>query len=196
MSEPKDQMIKLHEATDSNAYMEKIIDSVNITLTSYGFIINLFPIAQTLKHKTKANVMKSVFIALCFCFSSYFILTKLAINIYGVHNIKQSIFENLKEDSSLMSIGIRMLFLVIFLCNIPYLFYPGKLSVLNALQEYRLRCFSSAIENTIALKKYEYAEGAGTPPFIDSNDNPITPSLDGQNQQLDSPIDVINDCDD
>ena len=133
--------------------MEKIIDSMNITLTSYGFVINLFPIAQTLRQKTKTNIMKAVFLALCFCFSSYMILTKLAINIYGAKNIQQSIFENLKEDNTnLMSIGIRILFLVIFLCNIPYLFYPGKLSVLNALQEYRLRCFSSAIENSIMQK--------------------------------------------
>ena len=113
--------------------MEKIIDSVNITLTSYGFVINLFPIAQQLRDNTKANVMKAVFIALCFCFSSYLILTKLAINIWGAENIEASIFENLKDDQGGKSVGIRLLFLVIFLCNIPYLFFPGKLSVLNAL---------------------------------------------------------------
>ena len=39
-----------------------------------------------------------------------------------------------------------MLFLVIFLCNIPYLFFPGKLSILNAYQEYKQGCFSKAIE--------------------------------------------------
>jgi hypothetical protein len=92
-------------------------------------------------------MMKSVLIALAFCFGSYVIITKLAMNIYGEHNIQASIFENLKQDqSNPLSIGIRLLFLVIFLCNIPYLFFPGKLSILNAYQEYQQRCFSSAIE--------------------------------------------------
>ena len=57
-----------------------------------------------------------------------------------------SIFENLKEDNGVLSIGIRLLFLVIFLCNIPYLFFPGKISILNALLEYREKCFSKLLE--------------------------------------------------
>ena len=82
--------------------------------------------------------MKSVVLALSFCFYSYVVLTILAMNIYGEQNIQQSIFENLKEDQfNPLSIFIRMLFLVIFLCNIPFLFFPGKLSILNAYQEYQ-----------------------------------------------------------
>jgi hypothetical protein len=77
--------------------------------------------------------MKSVLMALAFCFLSYIILTKLAINIFGEDNICQSIFSNIKDQQTPLSIGIRILFLIIFLCNIPYLFFPGKMSILNAL---------------------------------------------------------------
>lgn len=86
--------------------------------------------------------MKSVFMALCFCFGSYLTLTILAVSIYGENNIKQSLFDNLKNDSGILSLIVRSMFLVIFFCNIPYLFFAGKLSLLNVIQEYREKCFS------------------------------------------------------
>jgi len=112
--------------------LENCIDSINITLTSYGFIVNLFPVAQQMREYTYPNVMKAVWIALCFCFCSYLILSYLAQNLFGTE-IEMSLFDNLKEDSGVLSVGIRLLFLIIFLCNIPYLFFPGKISILNAL---------------------------------------------------------------
>lgn len=51
-----------------------------------------------------------------------------------------------------------MLFLMIFLCNIPYLFFPGKLSILNAYQEYKKRCFSRAIEKAMQKTDLEDPE--------------------------------------
>ena len=123
-----------------------MVDSFNITLTSYGYLINLFPIAMQLKNRSYANVIKSALLALVFVFTAYVILTSLSMNIFGEHNIQMSIFENLKTDNGLLSIGIRLLFLIIFLCNIPYLFFPGKISILNALQEYRFKCFSKVLE--------------------------------------------------
>lgn len=111
---------------------------MNILLTSYAFLINLFPISKQLKENTYSNVMKSVFMALFFCFGAYSALTILASNIYGEKNIQQSLFDNLKNDSGISSIIVRSMFLVIFICNIPYLYFAGKLSLLNAIQEYRI----------------------------------------------------------
>jgi amino acid permease len=132
-------------------FYEKFIDAINITITSYGFVINLFPIQSQMKDKRQSSVLLAVLLALVFCVFSYSLLTKLAINIYGEQNIQQSIFDNLKQDSGLLSVGIRGIFLIIFICNIPYLFYPGKLSVLNILQEYRFRCFSKSLERATNL---------------------------------------------
>ncbi len=75
-----------------------MVDSINITLTSYGFIINLFPITKQLKEYNNSNIMKSVLMALLFCFSAYIILTLLAMNLYGEFAIQQSIFDNMKQD--------------------------------------------------------------------------------------------------
>ena len=76
-------------------------------------------------------------------------LTFLVCNVYGIENIKQSLFENLSQDQDILSVGIRVVFLIIFLNNIPFLFYPGKLSILNALQEYRVGYFSKILEENI-----------------------------------------------
>ena len=45
-------------------------------------------------------MLKSVILALGFCFGAYLSLTYLCINIYGEQNIKPSIFDNLKEEFS------------------------------------------------------------------------------------------------
>lgn len=131
---------------------EKWMDSINITLTSYGFIINLFPIAQQMREQNYENVMKAVGIALIFCFSAYLTLSILAQNIYG-NNIEINLFDNMKDDSGVLSIGIRILFLIIFLSNIPYLFFPAKMSILNALQEYRFGVFSKVLLRNINEKE-------------------------------------------
>lgn len=133
-------LIKAGEGQDWK--LSNFIDSVNISITSYGFIINLFPIRQQMSDQSKSSVVLAVSLALAFCFISYVLLTGLAIGIFGEHNIKQSLFDNLEDDHGALTQAIRIVFLVIFLCNIPYLFYPGKLSVLNVFQEYRLKCFS------------------------------------------------------
>ena len=119
---------------------------MNILLTSYGFIINLFPASQQLAVNSYSNVMTSVILAISFCFMSYLVLTLLVINVYGEENICKNLFDNLSGENNILSIGIRILFMIIFLNNIPFLFYPGKLSVLNALFEYRVGYFSKILQ--------------------------------------------------
>ena len=93
--------------------------------------------------------MLTVVLALGFCFSAYMILTLLVINVYGEQNIEKNLFDNLIGENNMLSVGIRIIFMVIFLNNIPFLFYPGKLSVLNALMEYRECYFSKVLKNQI-----------------------------------------------
>lgn len=94
--------------------------------------------------------MLSVILALGFCFTSYMILTMLVVNVYGEQNIEKNLFDNLTGESNMLSVGIRLIFMIIFLNNIPFLFYPGKLSVLNAMMEYRVNYFSKVLKSKIA----------------------------------------------
>lgn len=62
------------------------------------------------------------------------------------HDIKASIFDNLKEESTIESIAIRMLFQVIFMCNIPFIFMAGKEFCLTFLYELRESTISSQLQ--------------------------------------------------
>jgi len=74
---------------------EAVMDSANITVTSYGFIINFFPIYATLREKTNRNGFISAGMALGFGITAYTLFASLAILSYG-YNIDPSIFENIK----------------------------------------------------------------------------------------------------
>lgn len=94
---PKSEQAQIQQERTGD-FTERIVDCINITLTSYGFIINLFPISKQLKVYNNTNIMKSVLMALIFCFGAYITLTVFAINLYGENNIKESIFDNMQQD--------------------------------------------------------------------------------------------------
>ena len=72
--------------------------------------------------------------ALGFCFVAYIIFSSLAILTYG-KDLNPNIFENIKKDQGIISILLRCLFMVIFMCNITFVFFPAKECLLVLLQE-------------------------------------------------------------
>lgn len=48
-----------------------------------------------------------------------------------------------------MTYGVQVLFFIVFVCNTPYNFFPGKLSIMNIISEYQQNCFSEALEKRI-----------------------------------------------
>lgn len=88
-----------------------------------------------MKDNSAENCMKAVSLALFFCFATYLVLTICCYNIYG-SLININLFENLESDHSWLSYVVRSVFLVIFFTNMPFVFYPGKLSVTNCIVEY------------------------------------------------------------
>ena len=109
---------------DMTVGMEQIIDSLNIAVASYGFVINLFPIQADMRHKSK--VTYSVVISLTFVIIAYTTLSLLACLSFGIKNIQPSVFENIQYDQSWFSVVLRCLFMLIFICNIPFIFFPAK----------------------------------------------------------------------
>jgi amino acid permease len=65
---------------------EDLIDAVNITFASYGFICSFFPILQEMQDGSYKNGMIAVFFGLLFCFVVYALFAILALIIYG-HDI-------------------------------------------------------------------------------------------------------------
>lgn len=103
---------------------------------------------------THNNIMKAVGLSMMFCFVSYFTLSILAVRLYG-SNVNVNLFENLNTDPGFSSVLVRVLFLIIFFCNIPFLFFPGKISIINGIYEYRQEAFSKNLEIQIKKNKGE-----------------------------------------
>lgn len=113
-----------------------------IILTSYGFIINFYPIYSSLEVQTNENGIKSTLLAMLFCFVSYLSFSYLGIKSYGEH-VHPNIFENISaEGANIMALFIMTIFICIFLCNIPFVFLPGKEALLVLLDEVRHRTMS------------------------------------------------------
>lgn len=84
--------------------------------------------------KRKSHIVYSVPLALTFVICSYTMLGLLSSLTFGITNIKPSIFENLQTDNSWFSITLRIIFMLIFICNIPFIFFPGKQSILSIIE--------------------------------------------------------------
>ena len=120
--------------TGERGMAEKIMDSVNIAVASQGFVIALFPIYGDMKKEARPKMMISALIALTFTCSVYTYLSFVSIAYFGLDNIAQSIFENMKASRDIETTMLLVLFLVIFCCNIPFIFFAGKVSIISIVQ--------------------------------------------------------------
>ena len=68
--------------------LESIVDSVNISVSSQGFVIALFPIYASMSNTARPRVIYSVTFALLFTISVYSLLSFLSIAYFGINNIQ------------------------------------------------------------------------------------------------------------
>jgi amino acid permease len=71
------------ETINETIPINKVVDAVNISLTSYGFFNKMFPVFAEMENSSYKNRMMSVFFALLFCLSVYVSFAYLALNLYG-----------------------------------------------------------------------------------------------------------------
>eukprot|EP00347_Sterkiella_histriomuscorum_P012714 403367497 len=128
-----------------------IIDSISIILTAYGFVINFYPIYSQLDKKTNKNGYLTSLIALLLSFSVYMIFSILATQIYG-KNINPTVFDNLQYENNVASYFIRLIFLAIFICNMPFVFLPGKECLLTMIAEFQTGIVSKQIADRIRIR--------------------------------------------
>ena len=125
---------KISEKTESSA-LEGVIDSVNIAVASQGFVIALFPIYSSMAKEARPYIMRSVTFGLLFTMSTYTYLSFVSISYFGQDNIQPSIFNNIKQEEGISSIMLRVLFLLIFFCNIPFVFFAGKIALVAIVHQ-------------------------------------------------------------
>ena len=107
---------------ESASFLSSFVDSLNIAVASQGFVIALFPIYSSMVREKRPRFMISVSTGLLFTFSCYTYLSLISINYFGKDNIAQSIFTNIQGEEGIPSILLRCIFLMIFFCNIPFIF--------------------------------------------------------------------------
>lgn len=79
--------------------------------------------------------MISVTMALLFTMSTYTYLSYISIAYFGQANVQPSIFNNIKLQDDISSVLLRILFLLIFFCNIPFVFFAGKLALMAVIHQ-------------------------------------------------------------
>ena len=120
---------------EESGSIESVVDSLNISVASQGFVIALFPIYSSMSRQSRPHVMKSVTAALLFTMSTYTYLSFVSISYFKGKNVQPSIFNNIKEEEGLSPILLQCLFLLIFFCNIPFVFFAGKIALMAVLHQ-------------------------------------------------------------
>jgi len=114
----------------------KLVTAMNITTVGYAYQTSLFPTYNSLgENRSDKNGLKTVTYSLCMTFSIYVSLAILSIYIFGTE-LHASVLQNVSAENNIYSLIIRIAFLVVLACHIPYVFFPTKESVLIMVDEW------------------------------------------------------------
>lgn len=118
------------------AEFNDLIHAFNIVITAYGFLINLYPIYDKIEpnqrnHKT---ILLACTIGLLFCALIYLAFSKMSIEVFGLENLKTNILTNM-DNGSMLFLITKVLFLIIFICAIPFSNIVPKRCILNIYEE-------------------------------------------------------------
>jgi hypothetical protein len=86
--------------------------------------------------------------ALTFSFFLYVCLGILSIYVFG-SGISSNLLTNVNSETNLTSYIIRIAFMIVLACHIPYIFYFTKESLLIMIDETRRGSMTQALEQTL-----------------------------------------------
>ena len=113
----------------------QLVTGLNIIVLAYGYQVNLFPTYNSLgSNKNNATGLAAVMIGSALSFCVYVSLGILSIYIFG-SELKANVMNNVNEENNIYSYVIRIAFLVVLACHIPYIFFPTKESFLIIIDE-------------------------------------------------------------
>lgn len=118
-------------------------------MTSYGFVINFYPIYDMLEEKSRnwTSMMSAAIISIIITLFVYTCFTLLCIEAFGYFNSHSNIFSNFDDSMGIMSIAVRIIFLIMLLSAIPFPSFATKMCILTLIEELRDRKISHAMGN-------------------------------------------------
>ena len=122
----------------------KTVRSTSILLCSVAYLINLFPVYNSLKVKSSKNVLEISKRANYLGFVLYFIISVLGVYNIGI-KVDQNILNDIGKEKSIESIVLRIIFLLILSMHIPFVFFTSKESMLIIVDEYNRMSISKAL---------------------------------------------------
>ena len=112
-----------------------VITSLNIITVAYAFQLNLFPTYNSLGvNKNNKTILDAVALALVMTFFVYVSLGILSVYMFG-SALNKSVLDNVDEEADSSSYIIRVAFLIVLACHIPYAFFPVKEALLIMVDE-------------------------------------------------------------
>ena len=118
-------------------------------LVAFSFALNLFPVYSALKHKSNENCNKAVSYSMYLVTSLYFVISYSSIFLFG-KNIESPVTNNVNEEEGHWeSYMLRVLFMIVIACHIPFIFFSGKESLLIIIDEIDRRSISSTLEERV-----------------------------------------------
>jgi amino acid permease len=146
-----------------------LMTGLGILLCAYGFSQNLFPIYVSLEDQRTNNALKATGLGLGMSFLIYVSMGILSLYVFG-SSIQESVLSNINAATSISSYIIRVMFMIVLACHIPYNFFAAKESCLIMIDEFRHHSMSSALEHTIQKSVVsELSNG----PLVETPDEPV-----------------------
>lgn len=117
--------------------------------------MTLFSTFQSLEDKNNSNGLKAATATIVLTFSIYAISSIPSLFIYG-SNIHNNLIINIGEEkSSFTSILLRIEYIIVIGCHIPYFFFATKESMLIIIDEFMNRSISKSLQQRLYEDNYE-----------------------------------------
>ena len=126
----------------------QLVTAFSIVLVAYSCQQNLFPMYSSLKERTSETASKAMALSLCMTFAVYVTVGIISVYMFG-STLDESVLDDVDAETNVDSYIIRISFLIVLACHIPYIFFSGKESLLIMIDECRTQSMTKALESTI-----------------------------------------------